>query len=64
MAVHTTSSKPPAMSYMRSEIIVFVRRGSGQRANLHPSPGGTKPDSVGMFQTIERFCGANRNPDS
>ncbi len=28
------------------------------------SPGGTKPESEGMFQAIESFCGADQNPDA
>jgi len=53
---------PPATSYMRSEVL--ARTGVlGWKANLHLSPGETKPGSEGMFWSIESFCGARRNPD-
>lgn len=43
------------MSYMRSEILALTRV-LGEIANLRLSPGGTKPESEGMFQREFLWC--------
>lgn len=47
----------PAVNYMRSKMLVLTREFE-KRANLCLSPGGSKPESTGMFQAEVLWCGS------